>query len=201
MLDARRRWALRTANPLLDSLFAAAPVGLAFWDLDLRYQRVNERLAEINELPVEDHLGRTVEEVLGPIGHEVARLLRQVAETGEPVVDIEISGHTRASPDVQRTWMVSYFPVRDLDGEIMGVGAVVSEITERKRARDELARAHSRTQLLAATSRLLEATLDYESTLENVLRLIVPGRADVAIVELVEPDGGIARVALAADDP
>ena len=192
---------MRTANPLLDALFAAAPVGLAFWDRELRYQRVNETLAAINGVPVDDHIGRTVEEVLPEVGPEVARLLRGVLESGEAVVELEVSGETPAEPGVHRTWQASYYPVYDGEGEPMGVGAVVSEITERKLAEAELEVALSRTELLAATSRLLEATLDYESTLENVLRLLVPDRADLAIVELVQPDGEVARVAVAAADP
>src|SRR4051794_30025568 len=160
MINARRRLALRSANPLLDSLFAAAPVGLAFWDRDLRYQRVNERLAAINGIAPEEHVGRTVEEVLPAVGPEVAQLLRGVLETGESVVDLEITGETPAEPGVRRTWLTSYYPVAGVDGELMGVGAVVSDVTERKRARDDLAVAHARTQLLAATSRLLESTLD-----------------------------------------
>ena len=185
---------MRTPHPLLDSLFAASPVGLAFWDADLRYQRINESLAAINGLGVEEHIGRTIDEVLPEVGPEIEEMLRRVRDTGEAVVDLEIRGSTPAAPGVERTWLASYYPVRDDDGQIVGVGAVVSDITERKRAEAALAVAHSRTQLLAAASRLLESTLD------RVLRLLVPGLADLAIVELVEPDGSIARVALAAAD-
>ena len=52
----------------LDSLFANAPVGLAFLDLELRFVRVNEALASIAGRPVADHLGRTLDEVVGPDG-------------------------------------------------------------------------------------------------------------------------------------
>src|SRR5690606_7082712 len=37
----------REANALLDAIFAAAPIGLGFWDRDLRFRRINERLAEM----------------------------------------------------------------------------------------------------------------------------------------------------------
>ena len=50
---------------LLDSLLDTAPVGLAFLDRELRYVRINQRwLADINGVPVEETLGRTVREVL-----------------------------------------------------------------------------------------------------------------------------------------
>src|SRR5262249_15245529 len=38
---------------LLDALYGSAPVGLGFWDRDLRYVRVNEALARINERSAE----------------------------------------------------------------------------------------------------------------------------------------------------
>jgi PAS domain-containing protein len=57
------REAQRT-TALLDAMYGAAPVGLGFWDRDLRYVRVNEKLAEINERPAADHVGRTFAEVV-----------------------------------------------------------------------------------------------------------------------------------------
>jgi PAS domain-containing protein len=55
--DARR------APGELDALYSAAPLGLAAFDLELRYLRINDRLAEINGWPATAHLGRTVAEM------------------------------------------------------------------------------------------------------------------------------------------
>src|SRR3954469_17555637 len=63
---------------LLDTLFATAPVGLAFLDLEERYVRANEALAAMNGRPVEDHVGRRVDEVPGPVGIQLAALHREV---------------------------------------------------------------------------------------------------------------------------
>src|SRR5712691_13036447 len=49
---------------LLDTLLSTAPVGFAFHNRDLVYERINESLAAINGLPVEQHLGRTLREVV-----------------------------------------------------------------------------------------------------------------------------------------
>ena len=122
------------AGFLLDSLLANAPVGLAFWDGELRFVRVNEALAEINGLPVEEHVGRTVPEVLPDLGEGMLRCLEQVLETGEPVLDVEVVGETPAAPGRQRQWNASYYPVRDAAGQVAGVGAVVTEVTERRAA-------------------------------------------------------------------
>ena len=53
--------------------------GIAFLDLDLRFLRVNEALARMNQVPAAEHLGRTVGEVTGQ--HDVERALREVVET------------------------------------------------------------------------------------------------------------------------
>jgi PAS domain S-box-containing protein len=118
---------------LLDVIFAGTPAGLAFQDLDGRFVRVNDRLAEINGVPPEAHIGRTVDEVL-PAFPEVGEEVRRVAATGTPETEIELRGETPAQPGVQREWVASYWPVRAAGGELLGVGTVVFEITERRAA-------------------------------------------------------------------
>ena len=59
---------------LLDGLFANAPVGLGFLDTQLRYVRINRKLAEINGRTIDDHLGQRVDAVIGgDLGAQVAR--------------------------------------------------------------------------------------------------------------------------------
>src|SRR4051812_23786153 len=119
---------------LLDTLFSTAPVGLAFFDTQLRYVRINTALAAINGLSVEEHLGRTIEDVLGEenrgVVHQIARVLR----TGDPATDLEVRVATEREPGAARLFNASYYPVRSTDGEIIGVGAVVADITEHQRA-------------------------------------------------------------------
>src|SRR5437764_739085 len=83
---------------LLDALFANAPVGLGLWDRELRYQRLNAALAEMNGLPIEAHLGRTVAEALPELDASVGATARRVLETGVPSIDVEVHGQTAAAP-------------------------------------------------------------------------------------------------------
>jgi PAS domain S-box-containing protein len=124
----------------LNLLMDTAPVGLAFWDTELRYVRLNERLAEMNGRPVAGHLGRTVREVLPALAPTLEPLFHRILETGQPVVDLEVTGETPATPGVQRHWLVSYYRVQDVKGPPLGLGGVVVEITDRKRAEEELRR-------------------------------------------------------------
>jgi PAS domain S-box-containing protein len=130
-------------NALLDAIFASAPVGLAFWDREQRFQRINERLAEMNGLPPSAHIGRRPDELFPGIQDLEAILerWREVIETGEPWLDVEIHGETPASgPSI---WNESFYPIR-LEGEILGLAGIVEDITEQRRAEEE------REQLLSA---------------------------------------------------
>jgi PAS domain S-box-containing protein len=199
---------------LLDTLFATAPVGLAFFDTDLRYTRINAALAEINGLPVEEHIGRSLAEVLPEADAEVIEQIQHVRDTGEPLTDLEVQVATQREPGRPRLFNASYYPVRGPEGEVIGVGAVVNDITERQRQQIELAQALERERearaaaeaaernasFLAEASALLDASLDYETTLQNVARLIVSQTADWCGVDIVEPSGGFRSVAVAHVD-
>ena len=179
---------------VLDSLYATAPIGLAFFDRSLRYVRINTALAEINGLPVSEHIGRTLDEVLPEMDRAVLEDIRRVLETGEPIVGRHVTGETPAAPGELRHWHVSYYPVRQPDGGVIGIGTTVLEITERKRAENAL-------RFLAASSELLAASLDYEATLSQLANLVVPALADQCILDLLEDDGSTRTLAVAHVDP
>jgi PAS domain S-box-containing protein len=153
---AEARSASRTAEEtlaLLDVIFDRAPVGLAFHDLDGRYVRINDHLAEINGRTQAEHAGRTIAEML-PGVPEAGVEVRRVAESGVPVTEMELRGETPADPGVQREWIASVWPVRAAaGGEVLGVGTVVFEVTDRRAAERALRTQTDRYEtLLAALS-------------------------------------------------
>ncbi|HEX5617424.1 MAG TPA: SpoIIE family protein phosphatase [Solirubrobacteraceae bacterium] len=123
------------ASALFDVVGEGAPVGLAFVDTELRFVRINAALAAINGRAVDDHLGRRIDEVLPEIADVIVPIYRQVLETGEPILEREVSRETPASH--VRHVLASWFPVR-VEGRIAGVGAVVVDITGRKEAETRL---------------------------------------------------------------
>ena len=124
----------------LDAVFRDSPIGIAFLDLDLRFLRVNEALARMNEVPAADHLGRTVGEVTGQ--HDVEAALRSVVETGEPLLDLDVALHGRR-------FEASYFAVRDDRGELLAVGKAMIDVTARRRAESARRRLQDATSALA----------------------------------------------------
>jgi PAS domain S-box-containing protein len=117
----------------LQTLYDSAPIGLALFDRDLRFQRVNAVLAEINGLPVAEHLGKLAWEIIPDLRASAEPLMRKVIATGEPLTGIELTGETPAQPGVRRDWLEMFYPVKDRNGTVTGVGAIVEDVTERKR--------------------------------------------------------------------
>ncbi len=127
---------LSETRNIIKSVFRKAPVGLALWDLDLRFTRANEALVEMTGLPMEAHIGKTIDELLPGLPPKVTEAIRQVRETGTPFRH-EADGETPAAPGKRRSWAIHYYPVR-VDENIVGIGAVFQEITEKKAWEAEL---------------------------------------------------------------
>ena len=56
------------------------------------YRRVNNQYAEITGWPAADHIGRSIHDVIGKAAKTIEPLLRQVIETVEPLLDVEVTG-------------------------------------------------------------------------------------------------------------
>jgi serine phosphatase RsbU (regulator of sigma subunit) len=90
-----------------------------------------------------------------------------------------------------------------MTGEVLGLGAVVTEITERvellraeRRARRRAESAEQRAAFLVRAGDALASSLDLDETLRQVARIAVPAKADWCAVDLLAPDGVLRRVAL-----
>jgi len=123
---------LERLNARMEIVYATAPVGLCFLDRELRFVMVNDCLAGINGLPAADHIGRTLPELFGDIGLSFEDAYQRVRETRRPLRDLEHSGVLPTEPGVIRCWLSSYYPVFGTARELVGINAVVIDITERK---------------------------------------------------------------------
>jgi PAS domain S-box-containing protein len=206
----------QAAQALLDAVFDGAPVGMAVWDRELRYVRVNQAAAGVNDLPREAHLGRPVADVMtGPFGDRISALLREVLRSGEPVLGMELSGERPGHPGEQHHREVSYFPLRSRDGSVVGVASVAQDVTARRRL-DELRRrlldrehqarldaeaARLRAETVAAAGDALAASIDWDETVATAARVAVPGVADFAVLHLLDGAQRVGVAALAHRDP
>ncbi|WP_445241832.1 PAS domain S-box protein [Microcoleus vaginatus] len=126
--------------------------GLLIFDHQLRYVQINEVLAQMNGVCVADHIGRSLREVLPELAPTVEPILQGILDTGKPILDYELVGETPKQPGILRYWQASYYPLLDENGLVFGVGGIVIEISDRKRAEQKQARL---TAILEATSDLV----------------------------------------------
>jgi PAS domain S-box-containing protein len=116
---------------LMETLQSAAPVGFVFVDRDFRIVRMNEKLAEVNGAPLHEQIGRTIAEAVPDVWRQMEHVYRGVLETGEAAMNLEVT--RQRSGKGARYWLASYYPVR-AEEEIIGVGVIVTDITERQEA-------------------------------------------------------------------
>jgi two-component system sensor histidine kinase/response regulator len=129
---AERTTELQRSAAMLHTVYATAPVGLAFLDHDLRVVMINDYLARLNSRPAAAHIGHALPALVGERGGEMAAAFQRVLATGRPLTDVEQSGDTPAQPGVMRYWNCSYYPVYGPDRELVGINVVVIDITQRK---------------------------------------------------------------------
>lgn len=184
-IEARTRFALEE----LEARYRCAPVGLCVLDRDLRYVRVNDRLAAIDGVPVEDHIGRTTREIVPALADAIDAIAERVLRTGEPACDVEVVGATAADPGSEHVFVEQWYPLRDTAGDIAGLSVVVADVTAERAAKRDAdtartaleGRLHETTMLMAASRALSQAFRleDVLRTLCRVAREIV--RADGAV--------------------
>ena len=167
----------------LDALLDYATVGFAFFDADLRFIRLNQVVAEMNGLPIDALLGQRMEEALPDLWARLGSWLGHVLESGEPLVDVEISRLPGAS-GIERHWLGSFYPVRSTDGRPLGLGSVIVEITQRKRQEQEA-------RLMAAVGELYAVASDLDATLHGGAEIAVPELCDSCAL-YVFPRAGLA---------
>ena len=170
-LVAERTLALEKSTRLLETVYATAPIGMLFVDRELHIVMINQYLAAINGASVTQHLGRPVGAMLydEAVRAEVERCLRQVLETGLPIVDMELKGHSGQQREQISHWVVSCHPIFGPEQQLLGVSGLWLDISERKRAEAEFRR-----------SKHLFATI-----IENIPAMVFVKRADKLSFEMV----------------
>ncbi len=174
-----QRSGLNDTLALLDSMLAHAPIGMAFFDSKGCIVRVNQFLAEMTGVAMDQFLGRNLEEVFAPdAAATFSWAVAQVFEQGCAVQDVEVAGQVEPSltgalvaddDSTARSWLVNVYPVQTAAHAVRWAGAVIVDITERRRAEESL----RRTEKLAAAGRLA-ASIAHEinNPLEAITNLL-----------------------------
>lgn len=159
----RTEAALRGSEDRLRAIFAQSAAGIVEADLDGQLLSVNQRYCEM--------VGYSAEELLGMKMHDITveddraeslRLYRTMIETGESF-NIE-KRHVRKNGN--HVWTAnSVYPIRDENGRIKRAGAIVVDITERKRVRQ--VEAHLAAMIASSNDAILGLDFDMKVTSWN----------------------------------
>jgi two-component system cell cycle sensor histidine kinase/response regulator CckA len=156
----------------IEHIYRTTPVGICFLDCNLRYVRINERLAAMNGQPIDAHIGRTIHDVIPGVAATIEEVCRRALERREPRVDVEIRGASPANPTEQGVWLGSFYPVTAEDGSLLGLHALVVDVTERTRAEARLRASEERYRNLVETSHDLIWAVDAEGRYTFVNRAV-----------------------------
>ncbi|MFF1835654.1 SpoIIE family protein phosphatase [Streptomyces sp. NPDC058231] len=165
----------------MDDLFTRSPVGLNVLDTELRLVRVNTVTGDVRGVAVESLVGLHFAEAYDGMSapDEVEAMLRGVLESGVPVRAYLVRIRLAAEQGREKIRSVSVFRLQDPQGTVLGLAVTVVDVTEQEQAR-------ARLRVLNAVRERVGRTLDVIATCQELVDALVPGFADVAVVEVVD---------------
>jgi DNA-binding CsgD family transcriptional regulator len=110
------------------SVLDDSKVGVVICDRRLRYKALNQSAAEIHNVPIKAHLGRSFQQVLGSFAEKVVPFWETVFDTGHPITNLDVSGQLPKRPSVGR-WVSNLFPLKDDSGQVRHVCGFVIEVS------------------------------------------------------------------------
>lgn len=173
------------------SLFEMAPDVIYSISADGILTALSPAFEVVTGWPVAEWLGKEFAGIVHPDDLPLAKEKFQQTLRGETPAPYELRILAKSGEH-----LVGEFRTKPLidNGKVVGKIGVARDITERKRVENAL-------RFLAEASAELSSSLDYQTTLANVAKLAVPKIADWCVVDVVEEDESVQRLAVAHIDP
>jgi PAS domain S-box-containing protein len=158
---------LRKVEEELRMIFNSVPAAITFKDNHNRVLRVNKFRAELIGLPASQIEGRTVFELNPRFADQYFREDLEIIRSGQPKLGF-IQVLQRA--DGEMRWLqTDKIPYRDAEGNVAGVIVFSLDITERRKAGEELvkAREESERRIQERTAQLSEVVASLEQEIDE----------------------------------
>jgi diguanylate cyclase (GGDEF)-like protein/PAS domain S-box-containing protein len=128
---------LRRTNRFASEIIDNAGEGIVVYDPELRYRLWNRFMEELTGLPASEVLGKSSLELFPHLAEQQVDEMLRRALRGETVASPDVHYYV---PSTSRSGWVSsvYRPHVDEDGRIVGVIALIRDVTERKSAEQQI---------------------------------------------------------------
>lgn len=204
---------LRTSDALYRVLGEAVPDFVWLHDASGRTTYVNARWIEYTGLTLEEFNAQGPIAVIHP--DDFLSLMAAWNRAEQQQQPFESEFRCRRKDGVYHWFMCRAVPLKDQIGQITQWIGLTTDIQTLKQAeaernqlflREQAIRtvaeaAERRATFLAEASRVLASSLEYETTLESVTHLAVPMIADCCVIDILEENGSLHRVAMTHADP
>ncbi|MFE6756839.1 SpoIIE family protein phosphatase [Streptomyces sp. NPDC057684] len=165
---------------VLEALFTQAPIPMYVLDPTLRIAACNAAAQAMWKQVPEQIVGSRLGDVYDfPAADDVQSILRGVLDADASSSDQVARFYARNASEAGCTDCVSVFRIEDRQGAVQGVAALVVDVTQ-----CEQVRAHS--HVVNAVRERVGQSLDLVTTCQDLVDGLVPGFADVAVVEVVD---------------
>jgi len=193
--------ALQDALQRLNFHVENSPLAIVEWDLDFRVSRWSGEAETIFGWTPEDVLGKQPTDwpfIVAEDTEIVNSVMTRLREGREQRNVVRNRNYTKDGSIVHCEWYNS--ALLDESGNFVSVLSLVLDVTVAKHREAERQRAEAALRFLAEASAVLTASLNYETTLDNLARLTVPCIADWCVVDVISQKQ-VRRLAVAHQDP
>lgn len=179
---------LKKERRLLRTIIDNIPASVYVKDIEGRKILANESEYELWGFDSEDKILGKTDADLNPAG--IAAISenedKKVLKTGEPIIGKDAYTQIKGEEYVL---MVSKLPIKDEDGEVIGLVGISVDITDRKQMEDQLRERNSELQKLYETTNKIYSVIghDLKTPLSSIL-----GISDLMISD-IEEEGGLAE--------
>jgi PAS domain S-box-containing protein len=167
--------ALQESEERFRTICESAQDSIFLKDLSLKYTHVNPAMESLFQLPAQELIGKSDEEIFGEEAGSHIRKVDSRVLAGEIIQE----EHTKPVGEIPITFHVIKVPIRDNSGKIVGLCGIARDITERKQAEEMLQKAHDELEMKVEerTAELVMSMNMLEKEIEE------RKRAELAIIE------------------
>lgn len=128
---------VRARSSEIETLYKTAPVGMALIDRNRRYLKINQHFADLNGVHMDEHIGRSLEDMSPALFKALNRPMEDVFARGREIANLEATITT--STGEARDFLIDVYPYEE-GGRVTAVGLILKDVTQLRALEKEMRR-------------------------------------------------------------